>query len=276
MGAPDSIATQVATAIWRRRSVRRFSDEKIPEEILVKLVEAGIQAPSGSNWQNQRFLLIDEPDEILRIGRSRFVWPYQNSAPSKIKESHPGGIIGEAAALIVVFSNSLENDRRGNGEYHIWEALEIQNCAAAIENILIMATAMRLASCWVSASDKMNYTRLFSYKSWRQLFADYQIPEYFKLQGIVLLGYPTSVDEEGFPRGEKKHGATVWQSTDRKPVEHYCIKKRSNQLPREVSVSLFDRFRIRLLARVLQLLQLASRWCDRKIHRLEIEKYLKP
>lgn len=272
----DESAQHVMNAIRKRSSGRRFSDKKISPEFLQKLIESGIHAPSGSNWQNQRFLVIEEPDEIVRIGKSRFVWPYRNSDPSKIKKSHPAGIIGEATALIIVFSDSLENDRRGNGEYHIWEALEIQNCSASIENILIMATALKLGNCWVSASDSMNYTRMFSGQSWRKLLANYEIPSYFKLQGIVILGHPTAVDDDGFPRGEKKHGATVWQSTERKPVEHYCIKSRSNESLNDVAVTVFDKVRIKSLSKILKSLRLASRWCDKRIHQIEIEKYLKP
>lgn len=274
--ASDLSVLEVQKAIWKRCSVRRFTDTQIQTDQISKLVEAGIRAPSGSNWQNQRFLVIDDADEIMRIGKSRFVWPYRNANMSKLKESHPAGIIGEATALIIVFSDSLSNDRRGNGEFYIWEALEIQNCAASIENILIMATAMKLASCWVSASDNMNYTRLFSGQSWRKLLSNYEIPNYFKLQGIVLLGYPTAVDEEGFPKGEAKHGATVFQSTERKPVDYYCIKSRKQNVSGDVEVSFIDRLLVRFLSRSLTLFQRASCWCDRKIHRVEIEKYLMP
>ena len=275
MSISDTVRV-VEKVIWKRCSVRRFSDEKIPRDILTKLVEAGIHAPSGSNWQNQRFLVIDEAGEIVRIGKSRFVWPYRNMDESKIKKSHPAGIVGEAAALIIVFSDSLNNDRRGNGEFHIWESLEIQNCSASIENILIMATALRIASCWISASDSMNYTRMFSGKSWRNLLSNYEIPPYYKLQGIVLLGHPTAVDEEGFPIGEKKHGATVWQSTKRSPLEHYCINKRETDDSTDVAISFVDRLKVKMFAKSLGLLQRASRWCDKRIHYIEIEKYLKP
>lgn len=275
-GNTSDIANEVQLAIWKRCSVRRFTEQKISTESLMKLVEAGIRAPSGSNWQNQRFLIVEDKDEIMRIGSCRFVWPYRNANIKKLKETHPGGIVGEASALIIVFSDSLNNDRRGNGEFHIWESLEIQNCSAAIENILIMATAMKIGTCWVSASDNMNYTRLFSGQSWRRLFSKYEIPSYYKLQGIVLLGYPAAVDHDGFPKGEAKHGATVFQSTERKPVGAYCINSRENTVSQDVAVSFIDRLRVKLLAKALIWLGRASQWCDRKIHSIEIEKYLKP
>lgn len=274
--AEHDVATSVETAIRKRCSVRRFSDERIDDATLQRLVEAGIRAPSGSNWQNQRFLVVSDPDEIARIGEARFVWPYRNSDPQRIRQTRPAGILGEATALLIVFSDSLNNDRRGNGEYHLWEPLEIQNCSAAIENVLIMATALKIANCWVSASDGMSYTRMFSDQSWRAVLANYEIPSYYKLQGIVLLGYPTAVDDDGFPRGEKNHGATVWQSTARRPVQDYCIRPRTERSTDEIRVSRFDRFRIRFLAKTLRIAHRVSRWCDKRIHKLEIEKYLQP
>jgi nitroreductase len=279
---PESVETDleqaVKHAIWHRCSVRRFSKQPIPRAKLETLVEAGVRAPSGSNWQNQRFLVIDEPSEIERIGKSRFVWPYRNVDVQQVQRNHPGGILGEGTALVVVFADSLRNDRRGNGEYYIWENLEIQNCAASIENMLIMATAMGIASCWVSASDRMSYTRLFSKQSWRSLLGKYDIPLHYKLQGIVVLGYPLRVDADGFPVGEKNHGATVWQSTQRQPLEHYCIPNRvSAPLPlNQQRPKRWSRLRIQFLRRVLSLsISLAQR-CDRAIHRLEIDRHLKP
>ncbi len=268
----------VKHAIWHRCSVRRFSKEPIPREKLDTLVEAGVRAPSGSNWQNQRFLVIDEPGEIERIGKSRFVWPYRNVDVQQVQRNHPGGILGEGTALILVFADSLRNDRRGNGEYYIWENLEIQNCAASIENILIMATAMGIASCWVSASDRMSYTRLFSKQSWRSLLGQYDIPLFYKLQGIVVLGYPLRVDADGFPVGEKNHGATVWQSTQRQPTEHYCITPRHPSAePRdEQRPDRWSSFRIQFLRRLLGCSVRIAQWCDRSIHRLEIDRHLKP
>ncbi|MDB4695208.1 nitroreductase family protein [bacterium] len=265
----------VADVIRKRRSVRRFNKTQIPPEALRSLLEAGVNAPSGSNWQNQRFLTITNREEIERIGKTRFVWPYRNSNASTARERNPAGIIGHGTALMLVFANAIENDRRGNGEYHIWESLEIQNCAASIQNILIQATALGIGSCWVSACDSMNYTRMFSNKSWRNLLMNYEIPEFFKMQGIVVLGYTDTVDDSGFPRGEKRHGATVWKSTERKELDYYCIAKKSTESKVPPSVSYSTRIKMRFFPRLLRLCQRVAAWCDRKIHQIEVNDYPK-
>lgn len=264
----DETADIVATAIARRRSVRRYADTPVDRAVLERLVTAGVAAPSGSNSQNQRFLIIDNPEEIMRIGRWRFVWPYRGTRREKIEDDFPGGIVGLAKALVVVFADAAENDRRGNGEYHIWETLEIQNCAAAIENMLILATAMGLASCWVSASEVMNHTRLLTGTTWRNLFSGYIIPQSYKIQGVVLFGYPTTADELGFPKGEQKHGATVWQSTERKALEHYLVRSVTPSTP-PTQLKAVDSARLCVLSRLLSWSMAFTRLLDLAIHRIE-------
>lgn len=264
----EETADIVATVIAHRRSVRRYADTPVDRAVLERLVAAGIAAPSGSNSQNQRFLIIDDPDEIMRIGRRRFVWPYRGTRRERIEKDFPGGIVGLAKALIVVFADAAENDRRGNGEYYIWETLEIQNCAASIENMLILATAMGLASCWVSACEAMNHTRLLTGSAWRSVFSSYLIPQSYKIQGVVLLGYPTAVDELGFPKGEQKHGATVWKSTEREALERYLVQSLT-PLTASAQMKAVDSARLYMLSRLLSWSMALTRLLDLAIHRIE-------
>jgi len=69
----------VFDTIKNRRSVRKYLDKKIPDKTLEKIIQAGIYAPSGSNSQNQRFLLISEEKELKKIGLARYVWPYKTA-----------------------------------------------------------------------------------------------------------------------------------------------------------------------------------------------------
>lgn len=217
----------VSNVIKGRRSVRKFDKNKLlTDEDISDLIEAGVYAPSGSNWQNQRFLIIRDKEEIDRIGKLRFVWPWISNNSEKTRDKHPAGLLGRSTCLIIVFSDSKENDRRINGEYHIWEALEIQNASASIQNILLLATAKGIGTCWVSASEKMNYTRMNSGQSWRKILKDYDIPLSYKIQGIVVCGYPARYDDDSFPQGERNHGATIWQEVKRKPNDYYLIRKK--------------------------------------------------
>lgn len=51
------------------RSMRRLSSQPVPEELLVKLVEAGSKAPSAANAQNARFVVVRDRDVLARMAR---------------------------------------------------------------------------------------------------------------------------------------------------------------------------------------------------------------
>ena len=203
------------------------------------------------------------------------MWPYKANM-SKIRQTHPAGILGHGTALILVFADASKNDARGNGEYYIWETLEVQNCSGSIQNILTMAAAHGLGSCWVSASDKMNYSRMLSGKTWREALALCDIPDYYKMQGIVVLGYPRGYDELGYAKGEKMHGATTWVSTKREENEFYLVKKRKGVESRgEDILSGSERRVVRVYSKMIKGLLRIVRYADRKIHQIEYERHLK-
>jgi len=55
--------------LYTCRSMRRFKPDPIPEDVLVKLADAAIRAPSSSNAQNWRFIIVREEDQKRRIQR---------------------------------------------------------------------------------------------------------------------------------------------------------------------------------------------------------------
>jgi nitroreductase len=268
----EKTADIIKEIILHRRSVRFFTDKPISKEDLDDLITAGIYAPSGSNWQNQRFLIVTDKDEIVRIGKVRHVFPWITKGNSSTREKKPAGILGDAAALIFVFADAIENDRRNNGEYHVWEALEMQNTSASIQNILLLATAKGIGTCWVSASDGMNFSRLFSGKSWRSLLANYSIPNSYKLHGIIICGYHRKSDEEGYPKGEVKHGATLWQETGRQPLDYYTI---SSDVPRRDDFTLggMDKFWVKTLVVIAKIFSRLLHAVDRRISAIEIRPF---
>ncbi len=266
---PSRHAAGIKEVILNRRSVRQFAAHPVADDHLQDILLAGIHAPSGSNAQNQRFLLVTDPAELERIGAIRFVWPYPNAG--RMRGSKPTGLIGGARAAIIVFADAALSDFRDNGEYHIWEALEIQNCAAAIQNMLLMATALGIGSCWISAREPMSRTRLLSRRSWRETLANYDIPPTCKIQGIVILGHPRGgLNDAGFPVGEKAHGASIWSSTARGPIEKYLIKEQdASESPTAAQPSPLCRFALGTLARLMNIALSGANAIDRLILRLE-------
>ena len=56
-------------AIYNCRAMRRLKSDPVPEELLVKLIDAGNQAPSGSNVQGARWIVVRDPDVRAELAR---------------------------------------------------------------------------------------------------------------------------------------------------------------------------------------------------------------
>ena len=75
-------------ALYSTRSMRRLKPDPVPEELLKKVIEAGIHAPSGSNLQNWAFIFLQEREDKQFI-RDRYLEAYEHlerlgSIPSNV------------------------------------------------------------------------------------------------------------------------------------------------------------------------------------------------
>jgi nitroreductase len=68
-------------AMYNCRAMRRLDSREVPEEMLLKLIDAANQAPSGSNMQNGRWLIVRDPEvkkalaDLNRIGVEGYIKP---------------------------------------------------------------------------------------------------------------------------------------------------------------------------------------------------------
>ena len=119
----------VMTAIKTRRSIRSYEDKPLEEEKLHLVLEAGRLAPSASNRQDRRFVVVRDPaiKEKLAVAANnqRFV--------------------GEAAEVIVACA--LETERFmpcGEKPYPV-------DLAIAVDHMTLKATEEGLGTCWIGA-----------------------------------------------------------------------------------------------------------------------------
>ena len=105
-------------AIEKRASVRAFAPCEIPDDELMRIVEAGRRAPSGRNRQPWEFIVVTDADVIAKLGEIQ-------------------GCIGQASAAVAIVMDDQAS------EY--WK----EDAAAAIENMLLAITALGYASVWV-------------------------------------------------------------------------------------------------------------------------------
>lgn len=198
----------------RRVSVRRYKPDPISDEQIRLLCEAAGRAPSGENFQPWRFIVVRDPavrkilGDIGQAGSGRrftaeFVTHKMQERFAEVtdpaKRAHifrslvTGNVsrfIGDAPANIVVLGH------RGS-----WDLLYDVSCA--IENMMLMATAMGLGSCWVAAAST-------DIRDEKKLAAMFQVPRDYKIVAVVSLGYPERVPR---PRPRRSVEENVFRET---------------------------------------------------------------
>lgn len=145
--------------IFSRRSVRQYNDKAIPDEMLADILEAAMAAPSAVAKDPWHFIIVKEKAILL-----------------KIAEGLPNGkmLTSAGAGIIVCGDLAKAHDNK--------ESYMLQDCSAAIENILLAATALGLGSCWLGVhprEDRVTHLR-----------AVLGIPERITPISVISLGWP--------------------------------------------------------------------------------------
>ena len=185
--------TDMLEFIKSRRSTRRYQDRPVPKEWLEKIVEAGRYAPSGGNCQTSHFLVIQNRQVLDRLAQT----VKQEFAKMEITE-------GMYPSLV----NSIRLSRAGRYVFHYQAPVliavanrkdygnNIADCACALENMMLMANALDLGSCWINQLKWLNeeaeileYLRSFGLKEEERVY------------GAVIVGYPAT--ESGLPDRRK-------------------------------------------------------------------------
>ena len=134
---------EVFEAILKRRSVRRFKDSQIPREKIERLKEALIWAPSAGNLQARKFYFVFNEELKEKLAEAALNQDFISEAP-----------------LVVVGCCDLEKiswyGERGKNLYTICDV------AASIENLMLLATAEGLGSCWVGAFDEEKVIKILN------------------------------------------------------------------------------------------------------------------
>lgn len=113
--------------VSKRHSYRRtFRDCPLPRADIEKIVGAGVLAPTGCNKQTTQFVVVDD-HALLRRVQDIFTMPAIRTAP----------------VLIVCLINRKPEPAFNGNVY------EIEDCAAAVQSMLMAITALGYASVWV-------------------------------------------------------------------------------------------------------------------------------
>ena len=175
--------------IKSRRSTRKFTAKEVEAEKLDQVLEAGRYAPSGGNSQSTHFLVIQNEDVLTFL---------QNAVQKAFAamEEYPG--------MYRSMVNSIRAAKKGSYVFHYHAPVlilcanrrdygnNIADVACALENMMLMANALDLGSCWINQLKWLN--------------EDPEINDYLvsigmdrleRVYGALAVGYPDT--DDGLP-----------------------------------------------------------------------------
>jgi len=186
-------------AIAQRRSIRKFKDTPVPDELVEKVLSAAVQAPSGENRQPWRFYVVkeDKRAEMVRIMREG-IEKREGEGMSPVSSKHTARIMEQAPVTIFVFNPFYEEDTERESAFTdvVFNVVDVQSVGAAIQNLLLAALEYDLGTLWICdvfyAYDEL--------RAW--------LGETHQMVAAVLLGYP---DQSPHARPRKPVGeVTRW------------------------------------------------------------------
>ncbi len=149
----------ILTIIKSRRSIRKFKEDNIPEDLINKLLESAIYAPSEGNLQPWKFYVIRNRKIRIRLAKAALEQFF----------------ISEAPVVIVVCADIIATSPYGSRGINLYC---LQSTAAAIQNILLSAHSLGLGTCWVGAFDEKEASEIL------------KLPSSLRPVAIIPVGYP--------------------------------------------------------------------------------------
>ncbi len=146
--------------IKKRRTVREFQKTRISDQNLIKILDAGRYAPSAGNNQPWEFIIIKNSESKKALCNVCYDQEFILDAPVAI-------VVG-----MNVYLSASKYRERGEKLYGI------QGVSAAIENMLIAAESLGIASCWIGSFSEQAVAIMTN------------CPDYVRPVAIILFGYP--------------------------------------------------------------------------------------
>lgn len=139
-----------------RRSVRAYTRQPVPKEIIEDLISCGQLAATALNIQPWEFIAVTDPERRKKIAQA----------------TDHGRFIAEAPLCVLILCRTTK--------YYL------EDGSAATENILLAAHAHGLGACWV-AGDKKPYAN--------EILNLIGAPSAYRLISLVPIGYPSEQPE---------------------------------------------------------------------------------
>lgn len=144
---------EVLEAIKGRRSIRKYTKDSVPEDLVVKILDAGRWAPSAGNSQPWSFIVLKDEEVRKRVANATTY----------------GKFLADAPLGIAVVVNPQASTH------------PVEDGAIATQNMLIAAHALGLGACWIGSYGSIHEKRV------KEIL---NIPKSNRLLSIISIGFP--------------------------------------------------------------------------------------
>lgn len=177
-----------------RRSIRRYTGQPIPPEIIDRLLTAATQAPSAHNRQPWRFVVMTDGATRARLAAAMGAQLRHDLAADGLPAEaiardadRAYARISSAPALVLLCLTLADMDAYPDARRSGHEAtMAVQSAAMAGQNLLLAAHALGLGACWLCAP-------LFCAGVVRRTL---DLPADWQPQGLITLGYPAEARQK--------------------------------------------------------------------------------
>lgn len=180
--------------IKTRRSIRDYHDTQLSDEVINRIIDAGIYAPSGLDIEPWRFVIVQNRELLNKI--SDFAKPLlvKNLEERtdelamniiEIFKNESFDIFYNAPVMIIVMG------RKDN-------AYTDYDCSLCAENMMLAAHSIGIGSCWIGAVSLVEENA--------ELMAELKIPDDHKIVAPIIFGYPKTTP----CMPQKKESVLIW------------------------------------------------------------------
>lgn len=143
-----------------RRSVRKYTGEKIEEEKLQQILTAALLAPSGRAIRPWEFVVVRDEETLSKLSKAR---------------EHGAEMLAGADCAVVVFGDESKTD--------VWT----EDCCNAMAHMYLMASALGVGCCWIQGRLRKTPEGILTEDYVRDLL---DVPSQYRLEAIMSLGMP--------------------------------------------------------------------------------------
>jgi nitroreductase len=158
--------------IKNRRSIRKFKSDPVDEQTLEKVLDAARLAPSWSNVQACRYVVVRNPDTRALLADSILAHPALGSNPAS------NGVRNAPVVIVALAEKGLSGYFNGQPATDKGDAWYMLDTGIAMQNLVLAAAALGLGTVHVGLFDTQKVTKILG------------VPENFHVVEMTPLGYP--------------------------------------------------------------------------------------